>query len=556
MPFPTEPPRSIAAASQIFFDSVLSFKQRGWLFDVLLAMTVIFFIKLVMELLRGWCMVRWQGALTVGNSAGFLNHVLHLPVDFFKQRYAAEIASRVQFNESVAGFVTGSLASVVLDAGMAVFYLLLLLLYDVRLTILGVLFTVINCAITWLVLGWFREKQVVIQQSMGNMYGLSAAGIAAMETLKANGNEADFFVKWANANAKYLTQVQERELMSHVLDCLPALLSAINASLVMLIGGLEIMDGGMTVGVFVAFQQFMRNFQEPVQRLVNISQSIQETESQLMKLRDVENYPTEPERQRSGEVPVRLKGELELVKVSFNYGRIGRPLIKRLNLHIPPGHRVAVVGASGSGKSTVSRLAAGLYKPWSGEILFDGIPFERITPAVFANSVAVVEQEVLMFAGTVAENISLFDNQVLREDIIRAARDAEIHDDILNLNGGYDARIIEGGMNLSGGQCQRLELARALVRRPSLLILDEATSAIDPVTEKKIMRNIRRRGCSCLIIAHRLSTVRDCDEIIVLENGRVIERGNHEQLAAAHGAYCRLMAGGEQGGERNGSQGK
>lgn len=531
----------VPVLSQVFFDSVVTYKNREWLFEICLGMLIAIGLRFVLELVRGWCMVRWQGILTVNDSADILNHILHLPVEFFQQRYAAEIASRVQFTENVANFVSGNLATVALDAGIAIFYLLLLFLYDVRLTVIGIIFTLANCGVTWYVFRWFKEQQMKIQQEQGRLWGLSASGIAAMETLKANGNEGDFFVKWANYNARFMKMSQEREYIGLFLNCVPAILSAVSGSLVMLFGGLEIINGIMTVGIFVAFQNLMGNFQQPVQRIINMSQGIQEMQSQMMKLRDVKNYPAEAKIEKTADIPFRLKGELEFKTVSFNYGRTGKPLIKRLNLHIPSGNRVAVVGASGSGKSTAARLACGFYKPWSGDILFDGISFSQIPREVLANSVAVVEQETVLFAGTVADNITLFNKKISREDIIKAAKAAEIHEDILRMNGGYEAKIIEGGSNLSGGQCQRLSIARALVQSPSLLILDEATSAIDPVTEKAIMNNIRRIGCSCLMIAHRLSTVRDCDEIIVLERGRVAERGNHASLLEKNGAYVKLM---------------
>lgn len=531
----------VPVISQVFFDYVATYKNREWLFEICLAMLIAIGLRFIVELMRSWCMVRWQGTLTVSDSVDILRHIVHLPIEFFQQRYAAEIASRVQFVENIADFVTGRLATVVLDAVVALVYLFLMFLYDVRLTVIGIIFTIINCVITWYMYNWFKEQQMKIQQEQSLLWGISASGISAIETLKANGNEGDFFVKWANSNARYMKMLQEREYVGMFLSCIPAILSAINVALVMLFGGLEIINGIMTVGVFVAFQSLMNNFQQPVQKIVNLSQGIQETQSQMLKIYDVNKYPAEAPIEKTDDVPMRLKGELEFKTVSFNYGRTGAPLIKRLNLHILPGNSLAIVGASGSGKSTVARLACGFYKPWVGEILYDGIPLSKISRQVMANSIAVVEQETVLFEGTIAENIALFNKRISREHIIEAAKAVGLHDDILRMNGGYEAKIIEGGNNLSGGQGQRLSIARALVLQPSLLILDEATSSIDPITEKEIMKNIRRMGCACLIIAHRLSTVRDCNEIIVLERGRVAERGNHTTLLEKNGAYVKLM---------------
>lgn len=535
----------IPVISQIFFDDVITYRHRQWLFDVLLAMAIAFFLKSVLTFLRSWCLLRWQGSMTIKESSGFLAHILRLPTEFFQQRYAGEIASRVQFNESIASFVTGNLATTVLDIAVAIFYLILLFIYNVKLTIIGLLFTGINIFVTYYTFQWLSEQQMKLQQETGRMYGLSISGISTIETLKANGNESDFFIKWANYNARFLEMTQKREYYSQYISFIPGALSGLNAALIMAVGGFEIMDGFMTIGIFVAFQTLMGNFQAPINRIVGLTQMIQQTQSQMMKIDDVLRYPAETEKclkeNSRQNIPVRLSGNLEFKLVNFGYDALEKPLLKKLNIKIEPGRRLAIVGKSGSGKSTAAKLVAGFYQPWSGQILFDGIPVEEIPRDILANSIAMVEQEIFLFEGTVAENIALFDASISRHDIMQAARDAKIHEDILLLNGGYDAIVEEGGYNFSGGQRQRLEIARALATNPALLIFDEATSALDPIVEKEIMINIRRRGCSCLIIAHRLSTIRDCDEIIVLHKGRVVQRGTHEELAAIEGHYKKLI---------------
>ncbi len=531
----------VPVLSQVFFDEVITYRHRPWLFDVLLGMAIALVLQSALTFLRSWCLLRWQGGMTIEKSSKFWAHILRLPLEFFQQRFTGDIALRIQYNESVAAFVSGNLATTVLDAIVACFYLTLLFLYNVDLTLLGLVFTAINISVTYFTFRYLSEQQMKLQQEAGRMYGLAVAGITAMDSLKANGNESDFFVKWANANARYLDMTQKNEYYSQYISFIPSALSGINASLIMALGGFQIMDGFMTIGIFVAFQNLMSNFQTPVGNLVNMSQKIQQTQAQMMKIDDVLRYGVAAEKDTDAKAPPRLSGQLEFRAVTFSYANIGKPFLKKLNFRIDPGRRLAIVGKSGSGKSTAARLAAGFYRPWSGEILFDGIPIEAIPREVLANSIALVEQEIFLFEGTVAENIALFDAGVSRQDIIQAARDAQIHDDILLLNGGYDAWVGEGGYNFSGGQRQRLEIARALATNPSLLIFDEATSALDPITEKAIVANIRRRGCACLMIAHRLSTIRDCDEIIVLQKGRVVQRGTHEELAAAEGAYKRLI---------------
>jgi len=484
--------------------------------------------------------------MVIGQSSSFLSHVLQLPVEFFQQRYVGEIATRVQFNESVCTFVTGELATIVIDFGVAIFYLLLLFSYNVKLTIIGLLFTTINVTIVYFTFRWFSEQQQNVQQTVGKLYGLTAAGITTIETLKANGNEQDFFSKWTSYNTNLLNKTQKMEYYNLFITLVPTLLAGINSAAVMAVGGFEIMDGFMTLGIFIAFQNLMSNFQSPINKIVGMMQKIQQTQSQLLKLNDVYAYPVDEfhfsEQPKQDIGKTKLSGCFEMQLVNFGYSRVEGPLIKKFNLKVDSGHRVAIVGGSGSGKSTIAKLAAGLYQPWSGKILFDQIDHALIQREVLANSFALVEQDIFLFEGTVAENISLFDSSVSRNDIMRAAKDACIHRDISMLNGAYDAWVEEGGYNFSGGQRQRLEIARSLAGNPSLMIFDEATSALDPVTERDIMTNIRRRGCACIIVAHRLSTIRDCDEIIVLDKGRVVQRGNHESLIAIDGPYRRLIA--------------
>ncbi|TWH46390.1 NHLP family bacteriocin export ABC transporter peptidase/permease/ATPase subunit [Sporomusa sp. KB1] len=530
--------------TQLFFDEILTYLHREWLFDLLLGMAIILVIKGILNLLNSWTLTKWQGSMTIGRSAEFFHHVLHLPIEFFQQRYSGEVAARAQFAESIADFISGQLARVVLDIAIALFYLFLLFEYNVQLTIVGLLFTTLNMVVLYYSFQWLKEQQMLIQQESAKLYGLSIAGIATIETLKANGNEQDFFMKWAGFNTRMLILTQRSEYYSQLINLVPALLAGVNSAIIMMVGGFQIMDGFMSIGIFIAFQGLMGNFQEPVGRVLSLAQSVQQYHSQLVRLEDVLRYEVDPLTQSEkalGTMPSKLSGSLTMNKVSFGYSKLDKPILKQFKLELKPSKRVAIVGASGSGKSTVAKLAAGLLEPWSGEILFDNNSRQEIPRQIMASSVALVEQDISLFEGTVIENVTLFNAAISYQDIVQAAKDAEIHQDILKLSGGYDAPVAEGGYNFSGGQRQRLEIARALAENPRLLIFDEATSALDPLTEKKIMKNIRRRGCSCLIVAHRLSTIRDCEEIIVLQKGRVVQRGTHEELIAAGGAYRQLI---------------
>ena len=531
--------------SQIFLDDILTRKHPDWMFNFMLAMTISFLICGTMNWLQAVILTRWQRKLTLADSSSFFWHLLRLPMQFFQQRYAAEVASRVGFNESIAGVLSGPAATAILNLLVAIFYLLLLLQYNVTLTIIGIVFSSIEIIVFFALRRHLTDMNMKIQQDAGKGYGVAMNGLSMIETIKANGNEADFFTKWAGYRAKVLSASQDVALWQMTATIIPTLLGGINGALIMTIGGFSIMEGAMTAGMFMAFQNLMGSFQAPVNALLGLGSTLQTTEMQMQRLNDVRRYEIDDlncSDETVSENVERLSGELELKNIDFGYSPLEKPLLHDFNLHIEPGHWVAVVGASGSGKSTVAKIVTGLYEEWSGEVLFDGKLRRKIPRAAIVNSVAAVDQDIFQLTGTVTENLTLFDDSIKKSDVIQAAKDACIHEDILQLDGGYDSQVAEGGLNFSGGQRQRLEIARALATNPSLLILDEATSALDPMTEQIVLENIRRRGCSCLIVAHRLSTIRDADEIIMLHLGQVVERGKHKEMMMHDGPYKRLIA--------------
>ena len=531
--------------SQIFLDDILAKKHTDWMFNFCLAMTVSWVVCGTMTWLQAVILTRWQKKLTLADSSSFFWHLLRLPMQFFNQRFAGEVASRVGYNESIAGVLSGPAATAILNFFVAIFYLLLLLQYDVTLTLIGVFFSSIDIIVFFALRRHLTDLNMKIQQDAGKEYGTTMNGLMMIETIKANGNESDFFAKWAGYRAKVLKASQDVAIWQMTATIIPTLLGGINGALIMTLGGFSIMEGALTAGMFTAFQSLMGSFQAPVGALLGLGSTLQSTEMQMQRLNDVRRYEIDDlncrDEKISDEPVARLNGELELKDIDFGYSPLEKPLISKFSLHIEPGHWVAVVGASGSGKSTVAKVVTGIYEEWSGEVRFDGVLRRELPRAVIVNSISAVDQDVFQITGTVAQNLSLFDDSVRRSDIIQAAKDACIHEDILQLEKGYDSEVSEGGLNFSGGQRQRLEIARALANNPSLLILDEATSALDPMTEQTVLENIRRRGCSCLIVAHRLSTIRDCDEIIVLERGVVVERGTHREMIQHDGPYRRLI---------------
>ena len=540
------PGLAIPVMGQIFIDDVFSLKHADWIVKLLNAMFGTMILLGIMTAMRAAVLTYWQKKLTIADSSGFFWHVLRMPVAFFQQRYAADIASRIQFNESTAEVLSNQAATALLDLLVALFYLLLLFQYSVPLTLIGVSISVVDI----FVFLYMRRRQtdliMRIQQDASKAYGVLMSGLMMVESIKANGSEGDLFAKWAGYAAKASVATQEMKLWTMKVKLLPLLLGGLNSALIMTVGGFSIMEGIMTAGIYMAFNNLIAKFHEPVQKLLSLGNVLQNTEMQMRRLDDVRRYKTDSlnypdENQTVSFTGNRLSGELTLKDVSFGYSPLDPPLIEHFDLHLEPGRWAAVVGSSGSGKSTLAKLVAGLYEEWSGEILFDGVKRREIPRPVIVNSLATVDQDVFQISGTVRQNISMFDKSVPSTDIVQAAQDACIHDDIIQLQGGYDAEVSEGGLNFSGGQRQRLEIARALAFNPSLLILDEATSAIDPMTEQKCLENIRRRGCTCLIVAHRLSTIREADEIIVLERGKVAERGTHRELISHDGPYRRLI---------------
>ena len=534
------PGLAVPVMNQIFIDDVFSMKHPEWTTKLLLAMAAAAILSGVMNAMRAVVLTYWQKKLTLADSSSFFWHVLRLPVTFFQQRYAADVASRIQFNESNAAVLSGQAATALLDMFIALFYLGLLVQYSVPLTLVGVSFSFVNLAVLLYMRRNMTDLTMRIQQEKGKEYGVLMNGLMMIDSVKACGSEADLFGKWAGYAAKALVANQEMQIWSLKVRLLPTLLAGISGALVMTVGGFSIMEGLMTAGVYTAVNSLIAKFQEPMQKILALSDVIRTTEMQMQRLDDVRRYPIDSlnypdETQTITFKGNRLSGELTMRDVNFGYSPLDPPLLENFNLSLTPGHWAAIVGASGSGKSTLAKLASGLYEEWSGDVLFDGVKRREIPRAVLVSSIATVDQDVFQISGTVRENISLFDKSVPKEDIVLAAQDACIHDDILRLAGGYEAEVAEGGLNFSGGQRQRLEIARALAGNPSILVLDEATSAIDPMTEQKVLSN------TCLIVAHRLSTIRDADEIIVLEKGKVAERGTHREMMTHDGPYRRLI---------------
>ena len=538
-----------AAYSRVFLDNILLGGMWNWMRPLALVMAATTLLMLVLGLLSGWVTLKFQMRMAISESAKYFWHTLRLPMDFFSQRYGAEIGSRVSLNDAVSTIIATQLTGGVLNVLMVVFYAAVMFKYDVLLTCIGITMAACNLAILQYLSKQRTGQSRKLLQASGKLMGTSMLGLQSIETIKAGGTESDFFAKWAGYHARVIGLEQELGSSSLMLGSIPLLLTALNSTALLCLGGLRVMDGTLTIGMLVTFQALMGSFSIPVSGLMSLGTQFQLLDTQIGRLDDVLNNPTdqlacatnpETELQVAGTIH-KLAGHLELRDVVFGYGRLEPPILPGVSLTLAPGQRVALVGASGSGKSTVARIVAGLNREWSGDVLFDGKPRSEHGRVVLCSSVACVDQDIALFDGTIRENITMWDDTMDDARVVQAAKDACIHDFITALKGDYDYRVEEGGRNFSGGQRQRLEIARALVTGPSILVLDEATSALDPLTEKTVMDNFRRLGCACLIVAHRLSTIRDCDEIIVLQHGVIQQRGTHDEMVLQQGPYRKLI---------------
>jgi NHLM bacteriocin system ABC transporter peptidase/ATP-binding protein len=543
------PGLAVPILSQVFIDEVLMQGRHQWVPILLIGIVATAIIRGTLTWLQGLYLARLEVKLAVAHGAALVWHILRLPIDFFAQRYAGDIASRVESNDQVANLLAGDLSQAVTGLFSIVFFAVIMVLYDPLLAALAITLSLLNLLVLRLL--WRVQedisRRVVREQS--NLASVSVSGVSSIEQLKAQGGEADFFAKWAGVQANYLNAQQQISFFSAILGVVPGVLATLTNVAILWLGGLSVMEGTMTVGMLVAFQSLVGSFGEPIGSVMKLGGSLNTVKGDMDRLDDVRRYPIDPRladsERASGALAdrqiSRLSGRIELRDVVFGYSVREAPLLQGISLTIEPGQRVAFVGGSGSGKSTLAKLINGLCRPWSGSVTFDGKTMDELPHQTFAGSVACVDQEIFLFEGTVRENLTLWDARVPEASIIRALADSELLETIEQRPRRYDAEMQEGGANFSGGQRQRLEIARALVSDPSILVLDEATSALDSLVEKRIDENLRRRGCTCIIVAHRLSTIRDADEIIVLDRGQIAQRGTHETLMEQQGLYRRLL---------------
>ena len=531
------------AFSRVFLDHLLTGKDLNWTTPFLLILGGFNVIQIIISALQAVYSLRINGKMAAVGNAGYMWKVLKMPMKFFSQRMAGDIQGRQSSNASIANTLIDTFAPLLLNTIMMVFYFAVMLRYSVILTVIGLSSLTINAVVSQ----YISKKRVNITRvSMRDSAKLAAstvAGIEMIETIKASGAENGYFKKWSGYQASVNTQQVKYMKLDQYLGMIPQFVSTLAGNSVLLLGVWLTIQGEFTVGMIMAFQGFLGSFMLPAMTLVSAGQTLQEMRTQMERVDDVMEYPDDVvfDESEDNDEQAKLSGNVEIKNLVFGYSPLGEPLIKDFNMTLSAGKSVAIVGASGCGKSTMSKLISGLYRPWSGEILFDGKPMSRISKNVFRGSVAVVDQDIILFEDTIANNIKMWDDSIEDFEMILAAHDAQLHDDIMQRPKGYQHKLIEGGKDFSGGQRQRMEIARALAQDPTIIILDEATSALDAKTEYELVKAIRNRGITCIVVAHRLSTIRSCDEIIVMEHGEIKDRGTHQELMESSELYRELV---------------
>ena len=538
--------------SRFFVDDILVKNSLDHLKPLIFAMVVSCLITTILQAIQNSVLMRFQVRLSLSSASKFIDHIFKMPLQFFVQRLPGELCSRISSCDSVAELVSGQLIGILINLFSSIFFFILMLMYDIPLTLISLSLTILVVLIFRITSEPIKNKSLKLQMESGKLSGITMSGIDMIESLKASGAENDFFMQWSGQQAKVILENQRLAKINTSNSVIPRTISQLQNILILSIGALRVMDGQLTIGMLMAFQILLANFTGPVTSFLGLGADLLSASADMQRIDDVMEYPLpkkfKEDYEEKSEVEVaryspvnKLEGYISIKNAVFGYSPLEQPLINGLNIEFTPGKRVALVGATGSGKSTIGKLLSATCTLWEGELLFDGKPLREIDRRVFASSVAVVNQNISLFEGSVKDNITMWDKTIPEEVYIQAAKDACIHDVITSRPSGYYSRVAEGGKNFSGGQRQRLEIARALALNPRIIIMDEATSALDAITEQTVDQNIRRRGCTSIIIAHRLSTIRDCDEIIVLDHGNIVQRGTHDQLLEQGGMYSDLV---------------
>lgn len=529
---------TLSVLAQVFMDDVLASGYTDWTVRILVFMGSTLTLRFALSYYHSLLLQKVKSSLMINSCKAFLNRLFSLPISFFEQRYPGDLLNRVNSDSKISEFVAADLVQMALNIITAVFYLIVLFLYNPIMTLIG-LCGMVFCLLSVIISSTtITNDMIKLRMREEKLFGAVAAGIESVNTIKASGLERNYSNKLLNLQAQSATLEQKINRFEQLTELVTDSIDKVTEILLLISGGYMVIYGQMTMGMLIAFQSLFDLFAKPTNELFSYVTSLKEMKSHMDRIADLETYPKDEHCSISDKpsvFPQKMKGEVTLTNITFGYSLTKPPCIRNLSIQLKAGHSLAVVGSSGCGKSTLAKLISGLYEPWDGQIDFDGIPRNRIPIEIIQSSISVVDQKITLFSGTIRDNITMWRN-ISENDVWDAVRDACI-DGLVSDLGGLDGELDQDGNNLSGGQRQRLEIARALATNPTLLVFDEATSALDPITEMHVMQNIRKRGCTCLIVAHRLSTIRDCDQIIVLNKGTIVQSGTHDELFNVEGLY-------------------
>jgi len=529
---------------KVFADKLLGGQNPDWAKPFIWIVGLTCLLQLIVSYINDAYSTRVQAKLSAVGNASYMWKIMHLPMNFFSQRLNGDILVRKEDNSSITGKIVYTIAPLCIDIVMMVFYLIIMVRYSWILSLIGISSVVLTALLSFSISNKRANITRVRLRDQGKKTSSTLSALDMIETIKSSGAENGYFEKWAGYQSSLSIQDNRYLTLNSYIGLVPGFICQLCNILILGVGIYLSFSGNFSIGSVLAFQGFYGSFASPAASLISAKQTMIEMTTQAERVEDVMLYPEDNpfgKGEADKRVYEKLKGNVELKDISFGYSVLEAPIIRDFSMKLEPGKSVAIVGMSGCGKSTITKLMSGLYQPWSGEITYDGKHLSEIDKYVFNGSLAVVDQDIVLFEDTLENNIKMWDNSVEDFEMILAARDAQIHEDIMMREGGYKYKISEGGRDFSGGQRQRIEIARVLAQDPVIIILDEATSALDARTEYEVVNAIKKRGISCVVVAHRLSTIRDCEEIIVLDHGEIAERGTHDELMALNGEYVKLV---------------